>query len=57
MAANQSAPGLNRGLSIKFLLAEKWKPDKIYRRMCDVYREACFTQKMFTNGFATMSLS
>ena len=34
---------------IKFFVAEKSKPYEIYRRMCDVYGEACFHQKMFTN--------
>ena len=29
---------------IKFLVAEKCNPCENYRRMCDVYREACFSQ-------------
>ena len=45
--------GLNMGLPlqieqrsvIKYLLSEKWKPIEIYRRMCDVYGEASFSQK------------
>ena len=28
---------------IKYLLAEKCDPCEIYRGMCDVYREACFS--------------
>ena len=47
----------NMGLSLQieqrsfiiYLLAEKCKPCEIYRRMFDVYREAYFSQKMFTN--------
>ena len=35
---------------IKFWLAKKCKQFKIYRWMCDVYREACFSEKIFTNG-------
>ena len=35
---------------IKFLLAKKYKQCKIYRRMCDVYREVCLSQEMFTKG-------
>ena len=34
---------------IKFLVAEKSKPCEIYRRMCDVYGEACFSQNIFPN--------
>ena len=30
---------------IKFLLAKKYKPCEIYRRMYDVYREAGFSQE------------
>ena len=45
--------GLNIGWSqqieqssvIKYLLAKKCKPCEIYRRMCDVYGEACFSKK------------
>ena len=29
---------------------ENCKPFEIYKRTCDVYREACFSQKMLTNG-------
>ena len=35
---------------IKFLVADKCKPCEIYRRMCDVYWEACFSQKSLKNG-------
>ena len=41
--------------NIKFLVAEKCKPCQLYRRMCDKYRDTCFSQ-MFTNGLY-MSLS
>ena len=34
---------------IKFLVAENCKLCEIYRRMCDAYREACFSQKKFMN--------
>ena len=51
MPANQTQCSWHKQRSvIKSLLAEKYKPYKIYRRMCDMYREACFSQKMFTNG-------
>ena len=29
---------------------KKCKPSEIYRRMCDVYRKTCFSQKLFRNG-------
>ena len=35
---------------IKFSVSEKYKPCEIYRRISDVYREACFSLKMFING-------
>ena len=36
---------------IHFLVAEKCKLSEIYKRMCDVLREANFNKKkMFTNG-------
>ena len=34
---------------MKSLKAEKCKPCEIYRRVCSVYVEACFNQKIFTN--------
>ena len=43
MAANQSAPGSEQRYVIKLLLAEKCKLRAIYRRMCDVYGEECFS--------------
>ena len=46
---------------IKFMVAEKCKPCEIYRRMCDEYGEACFSQrniyKLAKHGIATMILS
>ena len=30
-------------------MPKKYKPCEIYRQMCDVYGEACFSQKMFIN--------
>ena len=42
---------------MKFLVAEKYKSCEIYRRMCDVYRKAYFSQKIpYKNGHATSSL-
>ena len=43
----QATPDLSRGL--RYLVAENFKPHEIYRRICDVYQKACFSQKMFTN--------
>ena len=34
---------------MKFLMAENCKPCEIYRRIWEVYREAYFSIKMFTN--------
>ena len=34
----------------KFLVAELSKPSEIFRRMSDVYEEACFSQKMSKMG-------
>ena len=46
---------------IKSLVADKCKPYDIFRRMSDMYREVCFSQKKLylwaRYGFATMSLS
>ena len=51
MAANETqCSRIEQRSLIKFLLAEKCKPREIYRRICDVYGEACFSQKMFTSG-------
>ena len=33
----------------KVLVAKKYKPYEIYKRMCDVYGEVCFNQRIFTN--------
>ena len=44
---NQYALGLKRGESSNFLVAEKYKPYKIYRRMYYVYGELCFSLKKF----------
>ena len=41
---------LEQRSAIKFLVAEKCKTCEIFRSMCDVYKEAHFSQKMFTNG-------
>ena len=35
----------NKESVMKFLVAEKCKPCEIYRRMCDVYDEACFSHE------------
>ena len=35
---------------IKFSVAKKHKACEMCRRMCDVYREACFRKTMFENG-------
>ena len=43
--AAKNALGLNNGQAIKFLEAEKFKPYEIYRRMCDIYGEECFSKK------------
>ena len=46
MAANQTeGRGLEQRSVIKFLVVVKCKPCEIYRRMCDVYREAGLSQK------------
>ena len=36
---------IEQSSGIKFLVAEKCKPCGIYRKMCDVYREAYFSQQ------------
>ena len=45
---------------MKFLVAEKCKPYEIYKRICDVYGEACFNQinvyQWIKHGFVTMNL-
>ena len=50
MAANQTECSLlEQNYVIKFLVVEKCKPCEIYWRVCNVYGEAYFSQKMFTN--------
>ena len=44
----QTAPELKQRSVMKFLAAEKYKHDEFCRRMCVVYKEAYFRQKMFT---------
>ena len=45
---------------MKFLVAEKCKPYEIYKRIYDVYGEACFNQinvyQWIKHGFVTMNL-
>jgi len=50
MADLESCSRIEQRSVIKFLVAEQCKPNKIFRRMSAVYEEACFSQKMFTNG-------
>ena len=46
MLANQTkCSRLEQRSIIKFLVVERYKPYEIYRRMCDVYGEACFDEK------------
>ena len=46
MTTNQTeCPRLEQRSVIKFLVTEKCKPCKIYKRMRDVYGEACFSKK------------
>ena len=50
MAANQTECfKLEQRSVIKSLVAEKCKPCEIYRRICNVYREASSYQKIYTN--------
>ena len=49
MATNLNVPSLNRGLSLKYLVAEKCKPCEIYRRMY-VCREKYFSKFFFQIG-------
>ena len=62
MASNQvESSRLEQKSVIKFLMAEKYKPCEIYRRMCNVCSEACFSPKNIhkksKHRFAIMSLS
>ena len=46
MAQNQTEISrLEQRSVIKFLVAGKGKPHEIYRRMCDMYGEACLGKK------------
>ena len=36
---------LKQNPAVKFLLAEKYKPCEISRRMCDVLKESCISQR------------
>ena len=42
MVANQGSRLEQRSI-LEILVTEKCKPSEIYRRMCDVYREVCFS--------------
>ena len=58
MATNQAGCSRSGQKSVvQFLLVQKCKPCDIYRRMCDVYGEASFSQRNFSklakHGFAT----
>ena len=51
MAENQIECSMFEQMSVvKCLVTKKCKPWEIYRGMCDVYGEARFSQKKFTNG-------
>ena len=39
---------LEQKFIIKFLVVEKGKLYEIYRKMCDVYKKACFSQIFFS---------
>ena len=45
MATNQCSKLDQKSCLFVFFMAEKCKPYEIYKRMCDVYREACFSKK------------
>ena len=61
MLANLESLRLEQRSVIKFLVAEKCKPCEIYRRLCDVYETASFSQKNVykwtKHKFATTTLS
>ena len=42
---------------IKFLLAEKCTSHEIFRRICEVYKERCFSQKRDNHEFSTTALN
>ena len=45
MMSNQSTERIEQRSVIKSLVTEKCKPYEIYRTLCDVYRDACFSKK------------
>ena len=45
MADPESCSRIEQRSVIKFLVAEQCKPSEIFRKMSDVYEEACFSQK------------
>ena len=50
MVKNQTdSSRLEQRSVIKVLVAEKCKPCDIHRKICDVYGEVCFIEKLFTN--------
>ena len=50
MADQTECSKLEQWSVIKFLLAEKYKPNRIDRRMCDAYGQAYFNKKkIFAN--------
>ena len=62
MGANQTkCSRLEQKSVIKPLLAEKYKPSEVYKRICNVYRKACLSKKNVykwaKHGFATISQS
>ena len=58
MAANKAEYSRLKPMSvIKFLDAGKCKPCEVYRRLCAVYGEACFSQKSVYKWAEHMSLS
>ena len=61
MAASQrESSSLEQRSVINFLVAEKCNPCEIYKRMCDAYREACFSQEnvyKWIKWFITMKVS
>ena len=42
-----SCSSLEQKFIINFLVAKKWKPCEIYRRMCDVYGEAILVKNIY----------
>ena len=61
MAANQTGCSrIEKKSAIKYLIDEKNKLSEIYRRMYDMYGEACLSQKDYykcaKHGFATLNM-